>query len=68
MSGILSTCFLDFGLLMVANAFSLPKPSENTESEIQTVVLAKTEEGSPNLRKILYPTYVREPFGTDFYT
>ena len=68
MSTILSSFFLVFGVLMIANAFTLPKLSENTESEIQTVVLPKTEEGSPNLRKVLYPTYVREPFGTDFYT
>lgn len=26
------------------------------------------DESLPNLRKILYPTYAREPYGTDFYT
>ncbi|KAE9551489.1 hypothetical protein FO519_005283 [Halicephalobus sp. NKZ332] len=68
MPRMLSGFLLAFGLFAIANSVPLPKSPQSTESELQTLAMAKAEEGSPNLRKILYPTYVREPFGTDFYT
>lgn len=60
--------FLLVAFFSVINAESSSKlPVNHAQIETNDRTISKPEESLPNLRKVLYPTYAREPYGTDFY-
>lgn len=60
-----------FATLSLSDCLSIPRISSTNDDKANKQILPATanpEDSLPNLRKILYPTYAREPYGADIYT
>uniref|UniRef100_A0AC34QKG4 Uncharacterized protein n=1 Tax=Panagrolaimus sp. JU765 TaxID=591449 RepID=A0AC34QKG4_9BILA len=65
MSSVLRSLFL-IALFSVIDAESSTTSSSDL-AIIESNDRLKSEENLPNLRRVLYPTYAREPYGTEIY-